>query len=78
MPSVFNALPGLEVPVGSITTSLDEMWAGGAGLKGEGVLDADDAKAIQVNVVLHLGLHTTPDDALVQFHTVLEFSKRYP
>jgi hypothetical protein len=78
MPSVFNTLPGLEVPVGSITTSLDEMWSAGAGLKGEAVLAADDAKAIQVNVVLHLGLHTTPEDALVQFQTVLEFSKRYP
>ena len=39
---------------------------------------ADDAKATQVNVVLHLGLNTTPDDALVQFATVERFSRRYP
>jgi hypothetical protein len=78
MPSVFQALPGLEVPVGAITSGLDDMWADGTGLKGGAALEADDAKAIQVNVVLHLGLHTTPDDALAQFRTVLEFSKRYP
>jgi hypothetical protein len=78
MPSVFNVLPGIEVPVGSIDVRLDEMWAGGSGLKGGAALEADDAKAIQLNVVLHLGLHTTPEDALVQFRTVVEFSKRYP
>ena len=77
MPAVFNALPGIDVPVGAIAKGLDEMWSDGTGLKGE-ALEADDAKAIQVNVVLHLGLLTTAEDALAQFRTVLEFSKRYP
>lgn len=78
MPSVFQTLPGIEVPVGAIATSLDDMWSDGTGLQGGAALEADDAKAIQVNVVLHLGLLTTPEDALAQFRTVLEFSKRYP
>jgi hypothetical protein len=78
MPKIFDALPGIEVPVGAIADRLDAMWSGGGGLSGEAALEADDAKAIQVNVVLHLGLNTTPDDALVQFRATLEFSQRYP
>ena len=39
---------------------------------------ADDAKATQVNFVLHLGLNTTPEDAVAQFKVVTSFSSRYP
>ena len=27
MPEIFDALPGLEVPVGTISQSLGQMWA---------------------------------------------------
>jgi len=77
MPSIFKALPGIEVPVGGISKSLAEMWATTAA-GGGAAPAADDAKATQVNFVLHLGLQTTTEDALVQFRTTLEFSKRYP
>ena len=40
--------------------------------------EADDAKATQVNVVLHLGFNTTPEDGARQFEVVLKFSQRYP
>ena len=69
MSAIFEALPGIEVPVGSISRRLAAMWEETA---------ADDAKATQVNFVLHLGLNTSPEDALAQFGTVVEFSKRYP
>jgi glucose-6-phosphate dehydrogenase assembly protein OpcA len=39
---------------------------------------SEDVKATQVNVVLHLGYHTTGEDSLAQFQTVLRFSQRYP
>jgi hypothetical protein len=78
MSAIFNALPGIEVPVGAIAVRLAEMWSGGEGVAGGGTLESDDAKATQVNFVLHLGLQTTPEDALVRFQTTLEFSKRYP
>ncbi len=75
MSSIFDALPGLETPVGSISKSLARMWATDERATSK---PGDDAKATQVNFVLHLGLHTTPQDALAQFQTAVRFSKRYP
>jgi glucose-6-phosphate dehydrogenase assembly protein OpcA len=77
MPSIFDALPGIEVPVGSIAHSFERMWSDNAA-EGRPAPDAEDAKATQVNVVLHLGLNTTPEDAARQFETVVKFSQRYP
>jgi hypothetical protein len=77
MPAIFNALPGIEVPVGSISKSLAQLWARTAA-DGKPAPDADDAKATQVNFVLHLGLNATLEDALRQFETVVAFSRRYP
>ncbi len=77
MSSIFDALPGQETPVGAISKSLARMWATderAAALAKPG----EDSKATQVNFVLHLGLHTTPADAIAQFQTAVRFSKRYP
>lgn len=77
MPVIFDVLPGLEVPVGAIAKSLGEMWSTPAPAGG-GPVTNDDAKATQVNFVLHLGFGTTPEDALVQFRTAVRFSQRCP
>ncbi|PAW68008.1 MAG: glucose-6-phosphate dehydrogenase [Opitutia bacterium Tous-C1TDCM] len=77
MPEIFDTLPGIEVPVGAIAKSLAQMWTDSAA-DGRPAPKADDAKATQVNFVLHLGLHATAEDAARQFATVVEFSKRYP
>ena len=77
MPAIFDALPGIEVPVGAISKSLAAMWEDTAA-SGAPAIEADDAKATQVNFVLHLGLRSTAEDAVAQFRTVVEFSKRYP
>src|SRR3954447_4233396 len=77
MPAIFEALPGIEVPVDAIAKSLAQMWTN-TGADGRPTLEADDAKATQVNFVLHLGLNTTPDDAARQFEIVRKFSQRYP
>jgi hypothetical protein len=77
MSSIFKALPGLEVPVGEISKSLAEMWKATAADGGPAPA-SDDAKATQVNFVLHLGFHTTPEDAASQFDTAVKFSRRYP
>lgn len=74
MPAIFNALPGLDVPVGSISKSLAQMWAN----VGEGNKPSDDAKATQVNFVMHLGFQTSAEDAAAQFQTAVRFSRRYP
>lgn len=77
MSAIFDALPGIEVPVGSIKHSLTSMWADTAA-QGGAAPSSDDAKATQVNFVLHLGLNTTTEDAVAQFQTAVGFSRRYP
>lgn len=77
MSANFDALPGIEVPVGEINQRLAAMWVDTAA-SGGAAPTAEDAKATQVNFVLHLGFNTTPDDAAVQFQTAVRFSQRYP
>ena len=74
---IFDTLPGIEVPVGEITKRLADMWTDSAA-NGKPAPATDDAKATQVNFVLHLGLNTSPEDAERQFQTVVRFSRRYP
>jgi hypothetical protein len=77
MPIIFESLPGIEVPVSGIAKNLAQMWAANAA-DGRPAPESDDAKATQLNVVLHLGLNTTPEDAARQFQVISAFSKRYP
>jgi hypothetical protein len=77
MSDIFNALPGIEVPVAALKHSLVTMWEGAAA-KGEAAPSSEDAKATQVNFVMHFGFHTTAEEAVVQFQTAVRFSKRYP
>lgn len=69
MPQIFAALPGMEVPVGGISRGFAKLWADTA---------AEEQKAMQLNLVLHLGLATTPDDALEQFRVSVRLAQRYP
>jgi len=77
MSSIFNTLPGIEVPVSGIAKGLARMWADSEA-QGGAAPGSDDARATQANFVLLLGLGTTPEDALAQFQTVVRFSQRYP
>jgi hypothetical protein len=69
MPAIFDALPGIEVPVGGIAAGFQKLWADSP---------AKESRAVQLNLVLHLGRNTTPDDALAQFRITLQFAQRYP
>jgi hypothetical protein len=75
--TVFDALPGIEAPVASISGSIAGMWTETAAT-GRPAPATEDATAMQVNFVLHLGLKTTVDDAVGQFDTAVRFSRRYP
>lgn len=77
MAGIFEALPGIEAPVDSISRGMDAMWTGAAA-DGRPAPPTDDAKAIQVNFVLHLGLRTDAADAVRQFETAVRFSRSYP
>lgn len=76
MSSIFDALPGLEVPVEAIAARLAALWTDKANA-GQSA-PADEARAMQINLVLHFGFATTADDALRQFRTAVRFSASYP
>jgi hypothetical protein len=69
MPAVFEALPGIEVPVGGIADGFKKLWADSP---------AKESRAVQLNLVLHLGANSTPADAVEQFQGTLRFAQRYP
>ncbi len=69
MPAIFEALPGIEVPVGGIASGFEKLWADTA---------AAEQRAMQLNLVLHFGLATTAEDAVVQFRVAVRFAQRYP
>ena len=75
MTEVFDSLPGLVVPVGGIARSLARLWEGEPG---DGAGAPSEFRAAQMNLVLHLGLPTTPGDGLEQFAAALRFTQRYP
>ena len=76
-PGIFDALPGIEVPVSSIGPGLASMWEGEAS-SGRPAPEGDISKATQVNFILHLGLRTDAEDAVRQFEVAVRFSRRYP
>lgn len=67
--SVFDALPGISAPVGGISAAFKKLWAASP---------AEEMRAMQLNLVLHLGANTTPEDANEQFRATVRFSQRYP
>lgn len=69
MPELFDALPGMEVPVEGIVAGFINLWAD---------TPAKESRAVQLNLVLHLGRKTTAQDALAQFQHTLKFAHRYP
>ena len=69
MPEFFDALPGQEVPVGGIAAGFKKLWAD---------TPAKESRAVQLNLVLHLGRNSSAADALEQFKHTLEFAHRYP
>jgi hypothetical protein len=76
-PDLFSVLPGIDVPVAGIAKGLARMWRDNAA-QGAAAPGTDDARATQVNFVLHLGPATTPEDALAQFQIAVRFSQRCP
>jgi len=77
MSRIFEALPGIEVPVGAISKGLEQMWEGAASA-GRPSPAGEQSMATQINLVLHLGFRTDAGDAVEQFGTAVKFSRRYP
>jgi Glucose-6-phosphate dehydrogenase subunit len=69
MPKIFEVLPGMEVPVGGISRSFAKLWAD---------TEVSEQKAMQLNLVVHLGFATTEEDAVEQFRVAVRLAQRYP
>ncbi|MEO6996286.1 MAG: glucose-6-phosphate dehydrogenase assembly protein OpcA [Lacunisphaera sp.] len=69
MPTIFDALPGMEVPVDGITRGFAKLWEN---------TDEMDQKAMQLNLVVHFGFATTEQDAVEQFRVAGRLGERYP
>ena len=76
-PELFDALPGLDAPLDSISKSMAAMWEDTAA-HDRPAPASEDSKATQVNLVLHLGFKTTVDEGVEQFQIAVRFSRRYP
>ncbi len=72
--SQFAALPGQEIPVGEIPAALANMWETGPSEKSS----PSEFRASQLNMIVHFGKDTVPDEAAEIFETAIRFSRRYP
>lgn len=73
--AVFDALPGMETPVGDVRRALAALWEVEPT---PGSPAPSEYRASQMNLVLHLGVESTPEEARSAFDTALLFSRRYP
>lgn len=72
--AVFDALPGLEVSVGEMRRTLEHLWDGEGGAQGA----PSEFRASQLNLILHFGLPTAPEEAVAQFDLALQFAQSHP
>jgi hypothetical protein len=74
MERLIDTLPGVSMPVESVSDTLTHMWDTAAVAESNPM----DFRASQLNLILHFGLETTPEEAREQFQNAVEFAQRYP
>jgi len=73
--SIFDALPGEQMPVSEVMNTLSNMWQ----VSYQESQDAPSGfRASQMNLVIHFGMQATAEEALRIFDTAIEFAQRYP
>lgn len=74
MSSIFDIMPGLEMPIPLVTETLTKMW------QMDQVKDIGSvfARSSQMNIVLHNGLYASHSRALELFDNAVSFAKKYP
>ncbi len=75
--SLISILPGLELPIAEVNRSLSTMWQ--VEQSGEAEQSpASEFRASQMNLILHFGIDTTPEEARDRFDGAIRFGQRYP
>lgn len=75
MGALLDIMPGLSMPVKEVTRTLAHMWDA---QPESGAAPFSDFRASQLNLVLHFGLGTSPEEARERFDWALDFAQRYP
>lgn len=73
--NIFDLLPGQVLPVGEISPTLSAMWAVQPGTDNH---PASEFRASQMNLILHIGLRTPPEEVKARFDTLVSFAQKYP
>ena len=60
MASVFDVIPGMELPVSEVVSTMAKMWESEPN---KGHAAPSEFRASQMNLILHLGYGTTEDEA---------------
>src|ERR1700722_10413600 len=75
MSNLLDTLPGMSLRLTEVPGMLSRMWQGD-NLPGEE--GPSSFRASQMNLVLHFGLATTPEEAQQIFDQAIEFAQVYP
>ncbi|MBD5778613.1 glucose-6-phosphate dehydrogenase assembly protein OpcA [Pelagicoccus sp. NFK12] len=73
--TVYEALPGLSVPLGSALKELTAMWSP---VDESGKRKDNEYRASRMNLIVHIGFEASLDEAKELFQTVISFSHKYP
>lgn len=73
--TVYEALPGLSVPLGSALKELAAMWSP---VDESGKRKDNESRASRMNLIVHIGFEASLEEAKELFQTVISFSHRYP
>jgi hypothetical protein len=75
--SLLDSLPGLEMPVSEVPGALKDLWSQTE--HGENQAQpGENYRAVQSNLILHLGLKTSDQEAREVLEQALKFAERYP
>ncbi len=73
--TVYEALPGLKVPLGNALKELTAMWSP---IDESGKSKDNEYRASRMNLIVHIGFEASVAEAKELFQTVINFSHRYP
>ena len=75
MESIFDTMPGIEMPIEQLKIVLSEMWQSFQDNKQEG---QSASRASQMNLILHNGVDAQPEEAVTHFYEAIEFGQKHP
>tara|TARA_Y100001968_G_C19425622_1_gene754178 strand:- start:1245 stop:2234 length:990 start_codon:yes stop_codon:yes gene_type:complete len=73
MNPLFAKLPGISMPVPDVARQISAMWR-----EEDQEHDLSNAHALQMNLIIHFGVDTSPKEGQQVFEVAIQFSQKYP